>query len=69
MFFLCEVYYLVVRITEGAENAENTEGFSMHLYFFLGEIVMKRKRFRVLCVLRAFRDSDRKEIRVTELIN
>lgn len=39
----------------------------MRLCVFSTEIVMERKHFRVLCVLRAFRDSDRKEIRSTKL--
>ena len=39
----------------------------MRLCFFSAEIVMERKRFRVLREIRAFRDSDNRAVRKPNL--
>ncbi|RKU30194.1 hypothetical protein C6499_06830 [Candidatus Poribacteria bacterium] len=74
--FLCEVDSLVVRITEivriaeGTENAENAEKATLtSILPFVGDRAVRKtiSSFRVLCVFGAFRDSDGKEIRITEL--
>ncbi|RKU28093.1 hypothetical protein C6499_10475 [Candidatus Poribacteria bacterium] len=59
----------IAECTENAENAEKATLTSILPFVRDGAVRKTISSFRVLCVFRAFRDSDRKEIRITELKN